>query len=92
MELCNGTLGDLVELDYKGETIGDKRNILRQIVSGLVHLHNVLQDKVTKVSATFAQYFHIRYNTLHSMYCTIHNVININLYMAGQQTVRSDPP
>ena len=58
MELCKGTLSDLVALDYKGETIGDKRNILRQIVSGLVHLHNVLQDKVTKVS----------YNKLHSMY------------------------
>ena len=50
MELCKGTLVDLVELDYKGKTIGDKRNILRQIVSGLVHLHNVLQDKVTRVS------------------------------------------
>ena len=60
MELCKGTLSDLVALDYKGETIGDKRNILRQIVSGLVHLHNVLQDKVTKVS----------YNTIHSIYCT----------------------
>ena len=59
MELCNGTLGDLVELDYKGETIGDKRNILRQIVSGLVHLHNVLQDKVTKVS-----YDTIRYDSI----------------------------
>ena len=58
MELCEGTLGDLVELDYEGKRIGDKRNILGQIVSGLVHLHNVLQDKVTRVS----------YNTLHSMY------------------------
>ena len=58
MELCKGTLSDLVERDYQGETIGDKRNILRQIVSGLVHLHNVLQDKVTQVS----------YNTLYSIY------------------------
>ena len=59
MELCKGTLVDLVELDYKGKTIGDKRNILRQIVSGLVHLHNVLQDKVTKVS-----YDTIRYDSI----------------------------
>ena len=59
MELCQGTLGDLVERDYKGKTIGDKRNILRQIVSGLVHLHNVLQDKVTKVS-----YDTIRYDSI----------------------------
>ena len=69
MELCEGTLSDLVALDYKGETIKDKRSILFQIVSGLVHLHNVLKDKVTKVS----------YNTIHSMYtaqCTIHNAIN----------------
>ena len=50
MELCTGTLKDLVDRDYKGETIGDKRSILRQIVSGLVHLHNVLQERVTKVN------------------------------------------
>jgi hypothetical protein len=51
MELCKGTLKDLVELDYKGETtISDKRAMLRQIVSGLVYLHNVLKEKVTKVN------------------------------------------
>ena len=59
MELCQGTLGDLVELDYKGKKIKAKRIILFQIVSGLVHLHNVLQDKVTKVS-----YDTIRYDSI----------------------------
>ena len=69
MELCKGTLVDLVELDYKGKTIGDKRNILRQIVSGLVHLHNVLQDKVTKVS----------YDTIQFIRSTaqVHNPLNV---------------
>ena len=43
MELCIGTLGDLVKLDYEGNRIGAKRIILIQIVSGLVFLHTVLK-------------------------------------------------
>lgn len=43
MELCKGTLGDLVNLDYEGKRIGTKRDILRQIVSGLSHLHTKLR-------------------------------------------------
>ena len=43
MELCRGTLCDLVKHDYEGKRIGAKRDILRQIVSGLFYVHTVLR-------------------------------------------------
>lgn len=40
MELCAGTLNDIVEGVYShGRLLGDNKEILRQITSGLAHLH-----------------------------------------------------
>ena len=39
MELCAGTLYDVIEGEYGGPPIGSKREVLHQIASGLEYLH-----------------------------------------------------
>ena len=39
MELCAGSLYDVIRGEYKGPPIGSRREVLRQIASGLEYLH-----------------------------------------------------
>ena len=41
-QLCAGTLEGLVNGSYTGPTVGDSREVLRQITAGLDHLHSLI--------------------------------------------------
>ena len=48
MELCAGSLYDVIRGEYKGPPIGSRRQVLRQIASGLKYLHgkDIVHGKV----------------------------------------------